>query len=101
MRVVVFRNRLRAGVAARFDEHAGKVYELAREMPGFVSSKDFVAEDGERLTVIEFDSAESLEAWRVQPDHYAAQRQGRDDYFDEYSLQVCELIRESKFKRAP
>jgi heme-degrading monooxygenase HmoA len=100
MRVVVFRNRLRAGVQARFDEHADKVYALAREMPGFVSSKDFVAEDGERLTVIEFDSAENLEAWRVQPDHHAAQRQGRDEYFDEYSLQVCELIRESKFKRA-
>lgn len=99
MRVVVFRNRLRAGVEGRFDAHAGKIYELALGMPGFVSSKDFVAEDGERLTVIEFDSAENLEGWRVQPDHDAAQHQGRDDYFDEYSLQVCELVRESKFKR--
>jgi len=101
MRVVVFRNRLRAGLEERFDAHAGQIYELALTMPGFVSSKDFVAEDGERLTVIEFDSAENLEGWRVQPDHHAAQGQGRDEYYDEYSLQVCELVRESKFKRPP
>jgi heme-degrading monooxygenase HmoA len=99
MRVVVFRSRLRAGVEERFDAHASAIYELAQRMPGFVSSKDFTAEDGERLTIIEFDSAEQLEAWRVQPDHQSAQLQGRAEYYEEYSLQVCELVRQSRFKR--
>ena len=85
----------------QYGEHAERIYELAQSMPGFVSSKDFTAEDGERLTIIEFDSAEELEAWRVQKDHQAAQQRGRDEYYDEYSLQVCDLVRQSNFKRAP
>lgn len=101
MRIVVFRNRVRAGVEGEYGAHADRIYELAQRMPGFVSSKDFIAEDGERLSVIEFESAETLEAWRVQPDHLAAQAKGRDHYYDEYSLQVCDLVRESRFQRKP
>jgi heme-degrading monooxygenase HmoA len=99
MKVVVFRNRLRPGVEREYDEHAGRIYELALKMPGLVSSKDFTAEDGERLTIIEFRSAEELQAWRVQTEHAAAQERGRQHYYSEYSLQVCELERESRFPR--
>jgi heme-degrading monooxygenase HmoA len=95
--VVVFRNRVRQGLQAAFDQRAEGVYELAVHMPGFLSSKDFLAEDGERLTVIEFESAEELLAWRQQPEHAKAQSEGRERWFDEYTLQVCELVRESKF----
>ncbi|HVY30274.1 MAG TPA: antibiotic biosynthesis monooxygenase [Polyangiaceae bacterium] len=99
MMVVVFRNRLRPGVEQEYGEHANRIYDLALKMPGLVSSKDFTAEDGERLTVIEFRSAEELEAWRAQSEHLAAQERGRQHYFSEYSLQVCELVRESRFPR--
>jgi heme-degrading monooxygenase HmoA len=99
MMVVVFRNRLRAGVEEEYGEHANRIYELALKMPGLVSSKDFTAEDGERLTVIEFRSAEELAAWRVQAEHLEAQERGRQHYYSEYSLQVCELVRESRFPR--
>lgn len=99
MRVVVFRNRVRAGLEQQYGEHADRMYALAQSMPGFVSSKDFTADDGERVSIIEFESAEELEAWRVQTDHRAAQQQGRDEYYEEYSLQVCDLVRQSHFKR--
>lgn len=97
--VVVFRNRLREGVERDFGKHADGIYELALEMPGLIASKDFVAEDGGRLTVIEFRSAGELEAWRTQSQHLEAQQLGRDRYFSEYSLQVCSLVRESRFPR--
>jgi heme-degrading monooxygenase HmoA len=97
MIVVVFRNRLREGVASEFEEHAGRIYEQALRMPGLLSSKDFVAEDGERVSIIEFRSAEELDAWRVQVDHVGAQRLGRERYYSEYSLQICELVRQSRF----
>jgi len=98
MIVVVFRNRLRQGVEQEFQPHASAIYELAQKMPGFVSSKDFVAEDGERLAIIEFRSAEELEAWRTQADHWAAKQRGREHYFSEYSLQVCEVLRQSNMR---
>lgn len=99
MMVVVFRNRLRPGVEQEYGEHAERIYELALQMPGLVSSKDFVAEDGERLTLVEFGSAEELEAWRVQTEHQAAQERGRQHYYSEYSLQVCQELRASRFPR--
>jgi heme-degrading monooxygenase HmoA len=97
MMVIVFRNRLRTGVDEEYGVHASRVFELAERMPGFVSSKDFAADDGERCTVIEFASPEELRAWRTQPEHQAAQEEGRRRYFEQYSLQVCELARESRF----
>ena len=99
MMVVVFRSRLRAEAREAFAAREGEVFGWAEKMPGFVSSKDFVAEDGERLALIEFRSAEHLQAWREHQGHRLVQQQGRDEFFQEYTLQVCELVRESRFKR--
>lgn len=97
MMVVVFRNRLRPGVEQEYSEHVQRMLQLALTMPGLISSKDFTADDGERLTIIEFRSAEELEAWRRQGEHLDAQQRGRDRYYSEYSIQVCEQRRESRF----
>jgi heme-degrading monooxygenase HmoA len=67
-------------------------------MPGFVSYKDFVAEDGESVSIVEFDSVEHLQAWRDHPEHRAAQEQGRSTFFSEYHVQVCNVLRESRFR---
>lgn len=101
MMVIVFRNRVRGGIEEEYAAHASRVYEIAERMPGFVSSKDFVADDGERCTVIEFSSAAELAAWRNQSDHREAQDEGRRRYYEQYSLQVCELVRESRFVAPP
>lgn len=73
--------------------------EIAQSMPGFLSYKVYVAEDGERCSIIEFDSHEHLRAWREHPEHRAAQRLGRERYYQEYSLHVGEPQRESLFSR--
>ena len=99
MMVVVFRSRLREEAREAFAAREGEVFGWAEKMPGFVSSKDFVSEDGERLALIEFRSAEELQAWREHHGHQVAKQQGRDEFFEEYTLQVCELVRESRFKR--
>jgi heme-degrading monooxygenase HmoA len=99
MMVVVFRSRLREEAREAYGAREGEVYAWAEKMPGFVSSKDFVAQDGERLALIEFRSGEELKAWREHAGHRVAQQQGRDEFYEEYTLQVCELVRESRFKR--
>ena len=63
----------------------------------FVSIKTFAAEDGERVTISEFDSLEAVNAWRANLEHLTAQRRGRAEFYAEYSLQTCELVREAKF----
>ena len=46
MIVVVFRSRLKEGVEEEITMLGERMYELASAMPGFLSYKDFGAEDG-------------------------------------------------------
>lgn len=98
--VIVFRSRLRPGVEEAYARRAAAMYAIAVGMPGLVSSKDFVADDGERVAVIEFESAEALRAWREHPEHVAAQQEGRDRWYATYSIQVCVIERASAFDAA-
>jgi heme-degrading monooxygenase HmoA len=75
-----------------------KMHAIVSNMPGFVSVKLFTAEDGEALALAEFESLESLKAWKEHPEHVVAQQRGREEFFAEYHVQVCSLIREAKFK---
>jgi heme-degrading monooxygenase HmoA len=94
MVVIVFRSKIREGVdLTPLGPVATRMYELASTMPGFVSYKDFTAADGENVSIVEFESFETLEAWRHHPEHVEAQRLGRDHYFSEYRIQVCTPVR--------
>ena len=99
MIITVFRSRLREGKREEYVALVDRMAALARTMPGYISHKGFFADDGERVTVVEFEHEEGMRAWRMNAEHREAMKKARDIYYDEYSLQVCELVRESKFKR--
>ena len=63
-------------------------------MPGFREFKTFTAEDGERISIAAFDGIESHDRWRDHPDHRAAQRRGREEFYAEYRISVAEVLRE-------
>jgi heme-degrading monooxygenase HmoA len=100
MIITVFRSRLRPGLRNEYVALVDRMAKLAATMPGYISHKGFFADDGERVTVVEFESEEGMRAWRMHPEHRAAQRKGRELYYAEYHLQICELVRESHFKHA-
>ena len=99
MVLIVFRSRLRPEHAEEFHALADEMLRLAQSMPGFVSYKAFAADDGERCTVIEFESEAHLRAWREHPEHRRAQEKGRERFYQSYSLQIGEPTRESRFER--
>ncbi|MEU8137142.1 antibiotic biosynthesis monooxygenase family protein [Streptodolium elevatio] len=86
--VTVFRSRLRPDAAPDFQAVAAEMLETARAMPGFVDYKVYVAEDGERVSVIVFETAEQQRAWREHPRHRAAQQAGRERFYSDYSMQI-------------
>ena len=96
MIVTVFRSRLKPDGRKDYDATAERMSELARAMPGYVSHKVFTADDGERVTIVEFADMESHRAWGDHAEHRAAQRLGRAEFYSEYKLQVCEVVRESR-----
>jgi heme-degrading monooxygenase HmoA len=98
MVVIVFRSRLRN--EANLQE-LGALYErllsLVAGMPGFIAVKDFQAEDGEAVALAEFDTLEHVAAWRDHVEHKAAQERGRHEFFSEYRIQVCTVVRDYRF----
>ncbi len=97
MIVTVFRSRLKPEAMAAYMPMAARMSELARGMPGYVSHKVFTSEDGERVTIVEFESEATHRAWATHPEHINAQRKGRADFYEAYSLQVCEVKRQTVF----
>lgn len=75
MIVTVLRSRLKPGVHNEYVAMASRMKEIAEAMPGYISDKDFVAPDGERVTVVEFESEDTVRAWRQHPEHIKAQKQ--------------------------
>jgi len=45
--------------------------------------------------------AATLHAWATHPEYIPVMKLGREKFYTEYHLQVCELVRESKFSSDP
>jgi heme-degrading monooxygenase HmoA len=88
--VTVFRSRLRDGVDAAYSEVAERMSRLVETMDGFIDRKFFVASDGERVTLVRFADAAAQRAWAAHPDHVAAQRRGRDEFYECYDISVSD-----------
>ena len=97
MIVTVFRSRLNPDAQEEYAAMAKHMSELARSIPGYISHKGFTAEDGERVTIVEFESEDALRAWRIHPDHARAKKHGIESFFGEYRFQICSVIRERKW----
>ncbi len=99
MIVTVFRSRLMPGLREEYVALVDRMVELASAMPGYISHKGFFAEDGERCTIVKFESEEAQRAWRMHLEHRDAQRKAKEIYYESHSVQVCQVMRENRFKR--
>lgn len=97
MIVTIFRSRLRSAAIEEYTAWAARMSALAKSMPGYVSHKAFTAEDGERVTVVEFEGETAQRHWATNAAHVEAQAKGRKSFYTEYNLQVCNVIRASQF----
>jgi heme-degrading monooxygenase HmoA len=98
MILTVFRSRPKPGIESEIEPVGARMYELATSMPGFVSYREYQSADGEGVAIVEFESKETLAAWRNHPEHLAAQEKGRSRWFADYRIQVCEVVRDYSFK---
>jgi heme-degrading monooxygenase HmoA len=67
---------------------ARRMSELVRDIPGYIPHKGFVADDGERVTIVEFETEEALHEWRVHPEHGTAKR---------HAIESCSPSTNSRF----
>lgn len=97
MVVIVFRARLRKGVDLQaIGAHGERMKVLGAVQPGFVSYKDFGAQDGEMVSIVEFETLEDSARWGAHPEHRRVQEEAKASYFETYSVQVCTVAREHR-----
>ena len=94
MIVTIFRSRLHREHEKEYARVAADMKSLAHTMPGFVSMKTFSAEDGERVSIVEFASQDAHDAWRAHPRHREAQKLGREKFYSAFRIQVCRVERD-------
>lgn len=99
MVVVLFRSALTDEAGADYRAMADEMLARARTMPGFIDFKSFRAEDGERLSVIRWESQETMRCWAEDARHRAAQRLGREQWYRYFRVEVAEIVRAYGFDR--
>lgn len=98
----VFRSCKRADMdAAAYQADAARMVELACAQPGFVSYKTFAAEDGETVTISEWETEDSARAWQRHAEHAAVQGRGRAEYYESYTVYSCNEPDVRRFSREP
>jgi len=97
MIVTVFRSRVKPEAREEYETRKRSMSELARQMPGYISHKGFMAEDGEQVTIVEFESEEAQRAWSVHREHVEAKKKGRSSFYLEYRVRICTVQRDSSF----
>jgi heme-degrading monooxygenase HmoA len=97
--LVVFGTRMRDDVdLEEYSRHSLRMRELVQEIPGFISIKGFVGEDGEEISIARFESDEAVKLWRSHPEHLLTQRRAREAFYASYWVQVTTTIRDYAWK---
>jgi heme-degrading monooxygenase HmoA len=99
--LTIFRNRLvdDPEATSEYERWADEMSALVAEQPGFLAKKTFVSSDGERVTLAEFDSAESAAAWSRHPRHREAQELGRARFYQSFRVLTVDASGERRFDR--
>ncbi len=99
MVLVLFRSKLTAHASDDYKAMADEMLARARTMSGFIDFKTFGADDGERLSVIRWESQDSMRAWTDDMRHVVAQRLGREKWYEYFRVEVAEVVRSYGFDR--
>jgi heme-degrading monooxygenase HmoA len=101
MMLVAFRSKLTGAAGDDYARMAEAMEAHAKTFPGFVEVKDYLARDGERLTLVWWQDAQTLHAWATDARHRVAQATGREKWYEYYKMDVAEITRVSNFERKP
>ncbi len=88
---------LRAEGDHGYQEMAKRMEALARTQSGFLGFETARNEVG--ISVSYWERLEDITRWKQNAEHLEAQRQGREKWYDQYTLRICKVEREYSFSR--
>ena len=97
--VVIFRSTRKLDDGRLYSQWSEKMENLVKTIDGYEHHFGFRDETTRGcVTVSYFKSLEAISQWRQLDEHKVAQQLGRDSFYEEYSIQVCEVLRDYGFK---
>lgn len=101
MIVTVFRTRLDPQAKDEYNVMAKRMSELASKVPGHIAHKSYFSDDGEKVTIVEFESEDALRIWKTDTEHLVAKRAGISTFFTSFRYQICNVIHSRSWERPP
>lgn len=82
-----------------YPETADRMEELVKDIPGYLGMDHAQTPGGLGITVGYFRDADALTEWRTNAEHQVAQKRGRDQWYQNYTLHVAKVERSHGFTR--
>jgi heme-degrading monooxygenase HmoA len=83
-----------------YSEINARMEDLVKDVPGFLGMDHAQTPGGLSITVGYFRDADALTEWRCNAEHRAAQKRGRVEWYQSYTLHVAKVERSHGFMRA-
>ena len=97
--LVVFRSTRKLDDGVVYSEWSEKMEILVKTIDGYEKHFGFRDPDTrEGLTISYFNSLDAISEWKNLADHKVAQDLGREKFYEEYSVQICEILREYEYR---
>jgi heme-degrading monooxygenase HmoA len=96
MIAVIFEVTLAEGRQGDYLNHAARLRPLLEQIDGFISVERFqsLAQPGKMVSLSFWRDEQAVQRWREQPQHRAAQAEGRAGLFANYRLRVAQVMRD-------
>jgi heme-degrading monooxygenase HmoA len=96
---VIFSSTRRAGGDRGYAEVAEAMEALAARQPGYIGIESARDASGFGITVSYWADEESARRWKAVAEHAEAQRRGREEWYDSYTVRVASVTREYGTRR--
>ncbi|MFD4546446.1 antibiotic biosynthesis monooxygenase family protein [Streptomyces sp. NPDC058466] len=84
-----------------YGETAERMEELVKDVRGYLGMDHARTPGGLSITVGYFRDEDAIREWSAHAEHRAAQRRGRAEWYERYTLHIAKVERSHGFERSP
>jgi len=97
--VVIFTSIRTEGDEEAYQELAAQMVELASSQPGYLGFDHFQQGKQKSVSISYWQDEDALLNWKKVTEHQAAQKQGRDQWYQWYKTEVARVERAYDFEK--
>lgn len=97
--VVIFTSQRTEKDGAGYAEMAEAMDSLAQKQPGFIRVESVRDVEGKGMTVSYWETLEAIQAWKENAKHLVAQQFGKENWYMQYHVEICQVMKEYSFTK--